>query len=143
MGKFILFISELFRQRNSGPDSLGTDGSKDESGIKNLNHVLIRLFDDSKGKDSVQLLDMGACKEDAAEALFNNTDYNLRENKADWENCVAVGLDNIAVNVGKKEFHYDTGIGEEQKYIYKWLSLPHYPQHCKQSSGTIFRSARF
>ena len=47
---------------NSGPYSLGTDGSNDESGIKKLNPVLIRLFDDNKGKVSLQLLDMGACK---------------------------------------------------------------------------------
>ena len=63
--------------------------------------VLIRLFDDNKGKVSVQLLDMGACKEGTAEALFNKID-SILENKVDWENCVAVGLDNTAVSVGKK-----------------------------------------
>ena len=47
---------------NSGPYSLGTDGSNDESDIKKLNPVLIRLFDDNKGKVSVQLLDMGDAK---------------------------------------------------------------------------------
>ena len=64
--------------------------------------MLIRLFDDNKGKVSAQLLDMGVCKESTAEVLFSNTDSILRENKIDWENCVAVGLDNTAVNVGKK-----------------------------------------
>ena len=87
---------------DSGLFSLGTDGSNDQSGITKLNPVLIRLFDDNKGKVSVQLLDMGACKEGTAEALFNNINSILRENRVDWENCVAVGLDNTAVNVGKK-----------------------------------------
>ena len=87
---------------NSGPYSLGPDGSNNESGIKKLNPVLIRLFDDNKGKVSVQLLDMGSCKDGTAEALFNNINYILIENRVDWENCVAVGLDNTAVNVGKK-----------------------------------------
>ena len=87
---------------NSGPYSIGTDGSNDESGIKKLNPASIRLFDDNKGKVSAQLLDTGACKEGTTEALFNNIDSILRENKVDWENCVAVGLDNIAVNAGKK-----------------------------------------
>ena len=87
---------------NSGPYSLGTDGSNDDPGIKKLNPVLIRLFDDNKGKVSVQLLDMGACKERTAESLFNNINSILIENRVDWENCVAVGLDNTAVNVGKK-----------------------------------------
>ena len=62
---------------------------------------MIRLFDDNKGKASVQLLDMGECKEGTAEALFYNINSILRENRVDWENCVAVGLNNTAVNVGK------------------------------------------
>ena len=45
---YIIFRSELIQQMNSGPYSLGTDGSNDESGIKKLNPVLIRLFDDNK-----------------------------------------------------------------------------------------------
>ena len=63
---------------------------------------MIRLFDDNKGKVSVQLLDMGACKEGTAEPLFNNINSILRENRVDWENCVVAGLGNTAVNVGKK-----------------------------------------
>ena len=50
---------------------------------KKLNPVLIRLFDDNKGKVSVQLLDMGACKEGTAEALFNNINSILRENRVE------------------------------------------------------------
>ena len=87
---------------NSGPYSLGTDGSNDESGIKKLNPVLICLFDDNKGKVSAQLLDMGAYKEFTTEALFNSINSILRETKVDRENCVSVGLDNTVVNVGKK-----------------------------------------
>ena len=82
---YIIFRSELIRQMNSGPYSLGTDGSNDESGIKKLNPVLIRLFDDNKGKVSVQLLDMGACKEACMQHISI-----LRENRVDWENYVAV-----------------------------------------------------
>ena len=67
-----------------------------------MNPVLIRLFDENKGKVPVQLLDMGACKEGTAEALLNNINSILRENRVDWENCVAVGLEYTAVNVGKK-----------------------------------------
>ena len=67
-----------------------------------MNPVLIRLFDDNKGKVSVQLLDMGACKEGTAGALLNNINSILRENRVDWENCAVIGLDNTAVNVGKK-----------------------------------------
>ena len=60
------------------------------------------MFDDNKEKVSVQLLDMGACKEGTAEGLLNNINSILRESMVDWENCVAVGLEYTAVNVGKK-----------------------------------------
>ena len=114
---YIIFRSELIRQMNSGPYSLGTDGSNNESGIKKLNPALIRLFDDNKGKVSVQLLDMGSCKDGTAEALFNNINYILIENRVDWENCVAVGLDNTAVNVGKKNAIV-TGVLAKNKNIF-------------------------
>ena len=67
-----------------------------------MHPVLICLFDDNKRKVSAQLLDMGACKEGTIEAIFNNINSILRENKIDWKNCVAVGLDNTVVHVGKK-----------------------------------------
>ena len=49
----------------------------------------------------VQLLDMRACKEGTAEALFNNINSIPRENRVNQEHCIVVGLDNTAVNVGK------------------------------------------
>ena len=104
---------------------------------------MIRLFDDNKGKVSAQLLDMGACKEGTAEALFNNIDPILRKNKVDWGKLCCRWAGQHSSECREKELHHDTGIGQEQKYIYKWLSLPHNPQRCKQSSGTIFRSVSF
>ena len=83
-------------------DSLGTEGSNDETGIKKLNPVLIRLFDDNRGKVSVQLLYMAPSKEGTAEVLFNNINSILREKMDGWENCVAVELGNTALNVRKK-----------------------------------------
>ena len=85
--KFI-FRSELIRQMNSGSYSIDTI---------QLNPVLIRLFDPNKEKVSVQLLDMGACKNGTIEALFNSIDSILKENKINWENCVPVGLDSTVV----------------------------------------------
>ena len=53
---------------NSGPYSLGINGSNGESGIKKLSPVLIRLFNDNKGK--AQLLDLGTCKEGTLRYIF-------------------------------------------------------------------------
>ena len=86
---------------NSGPYSHDNDGSNEESGIKKLSPVLIRLSDDNKRKVSVQLLDLRSCKEGTAVALFNNINSIVRENRVDWENCVVIGLD-TEVNVVKK-----------------------------------------
>ena len=62
-----------------------------------MNPVLIRFFYDNKGKVFAQLLDIVACKDCTAAALFNNIDSILKETKIDWENCVAVRLDNTVV----------------------------------------------
>ena len=94
---YIIFRSELIGQMNSGPYSLGINGSNDESGIKKLNLVLICLLDDNKGK--AQLLDMEACKEDTAEVLFNNIDSILRKNKVDFV-CL-FNLFNVGVRIYK------------------------------------------
>ena len=66
---------------NSGSYLLDTDGSNDESVIKKLNLVLIRLFDDNKEKVSVQLLDTGPCKNGTTEELFNNIDSILKKTR--------------------------------------------------------------
>ena len=66
---------------NSGSYLLDTDGSNDESVIKKLNLVLIRLFDDNKEKVSVQLLDTRACKNGTTEELFNNINSILKKTR--------------------------------------------------------------
>ena len=75
------------------------------------------MFNDNKGKVSGQLLDMGSCKEGTAKSLFNNIDSILRENKTDWENCVAVGLGNTAANVGKKNSSLTRVLAKNKKYL--------------------------
>ena len=80
---YIIFRSELTRQMNNRPYSLGTDRSNDESVIKKLNPVSIRLFGD------------------ITKALFDKIYSILRERNMDWKNCVAVGLGKTAVNVAK------------------------------------------
>ena len=86
----------------SGAYSIGTDGSNDEGSLKKLNPIVIPLFDNSKARVSSQLLEMGASKESTAEALFNNLDNVLEINDISWQNCVALSVDNTAVNIGKR-----------------------------------------
>ena len=86
----------------SGAYSIGTNASNDEGSLKKLNPIVIRLFDNSKARVSSQLLEMGASKESTAEALFNNLDNVLEINDISWQNCVALSVDNTAVNIGKR-----------------------------------------
>ena len=97
----MFFRKKLICQMKREPYSLCTDGSNDE-GLVKMNPLLVRVFDDEKGKMISQLLDMGTCKLSTAEALFGNMDKIISEASVSWENCVAVGVDNTAVNIGSR-----------------------------------------
>ena len=56
----MFFRKKLVCQTNREPYSLCTDGS-DDKGLVKINPLLVRVFDDEKGKVISQLLDMGTC----------------------------------------------------------------------------------
>ena len=58
--------------------SLSTDGSNDE-GLVKMNLLLLRVFDDEKGKMISQLLDIGTCKLLTTEAVVGNMDKIISE----------------------------------------------------------------
>ena len=80
---------------------LCTDSSNNE-GLVKMNPLLVRVFDNEKGKVISQLLDMGTCKLLTAEALFGNMDKIISEAGVSWKNYVAVCDDNTAVNIGSR-----------------------------------------
>ena len=55
---FMFFRKKLICQMKREPYCLRTDGSNDE-GLVKMNPLLVRVFDDEKGKVISQLLDMG------------------------------------------------------------------------------------
>ena len=81
------------------PYTLCTDGSNDE-GLVKLNPLLVRVFDINEGKVVSQLLDMCTSKKNDAESLFGLIDDALKKEDVNWNNCVAVGMDNTSVNMG-------------------------------------------
>ena len=74
----MFFRKKLVCQTNREPYSLCTDGS-DDKGLVKMNPLLVRVFDDEKGKVISQLLDMGTCKLLTDEALFGNMDKIISE----------------------------------------------------------------
>ena len=60
------------------PYSLCTDSSNDEGFVK-MNPLLVRVFDDEKGKVISQLFNMGTCKFTTTEALFGSMDKIILE----------------------------------------------------------------
>ena len=82
-----------------GPYLLCTDGSNDE-GLVKLNPLLVRVFDINEGKVVSQLLNMCTCKKNDAESLFGLIDDALKKEDVNWNNRVAIGMDNTSVNMG-------------------------------------------
>lgn len=83
------------------PFSLATDGSSDNALFK-MNPLTVRIFDVNLGKVKTCLLDMCMSKGGTAEELFSSIDNCMSSFGISWSNCVAVGVDNTSVNVGKK-----------------------------------------
>ena len=81
-----------------GPYVLCTDGSNDE-GLVQLNPLLVRVFYINEGKVVSQLLNMCTCKKNDAESLFGLIDDALKKEDVNWNNCVAIGMDNTSVNM--------------------------------------------
>ena len=81
--------------------SLATDGSND-NGLTKMNPITVRMFDVNLGKVITRFLDMALSTGGTAEEVFAAIDGCMSSYQIPWENCVAVGVDNTNVNVGKK-----------------------------------------
>lgn len=98
------------------PFSLATDGSND-NGMLKMNPLTVRIFYMNLGKVKTSLLDMCVSKGGTAEELFHSIDNCISAFGIAWDNCVAVGVDNTSVNVGKKN-SIMTRVQERNSSIY-------------------------
>jgi hypothetical protein len=81
----------------TSPFSICIDGSSDNV-LEKMNPMLIRVMT-AEGMQS-QLLDMGITTGSTAQVLFDNMDNVLVNKNLSWQMCVAIGVDNAAVNMG-------------------------------------------
>ena len=97
----MFFRKRIICQMKRDSYSLFT-GSSNVEGFVKMNPLLVRVFDDEKGKVISQLFNMGTCKFTITENLFGSMDKIILEAGVPWENCVAVGVTNTAVNIGSR-----------------------------------------
>lgn len=100
----------------NSPYSLATDGSND-NGLLKMNPLTVRIFDVNLGKVKTSLLDMCVSKGGTAEELFSAIDNCMSSFAIRWENCVAVGVDNTSVNLGKNN-SIKTRVQEKNTSVY-------------------------
>ena len=108
----------LIMQMQKSPFSLATDGSND-----NCLPLTVRIFDINLEKVKTSLLDMCVSKGGTAEELFTTIDNCMSAFGIPWDNCVAVGVDNTSVNMGKNNSIKTRVHEKKQRCILQWLSV--------------------
>lgn len=91
----------LIDQMKVEPFSLATDGSND-SGLQKMNPLTVRYFDVNRGKVTSQLLDMCLTSASTAESIYTKINDTMKLYDIDWGMCVAFGVDNTNVNIGRR-----------------------------------------
>ena len=83
------------------PYSLATDGSNDNA-LEKMNPLTVRIFNLSRGKVKMSLLDMCMSPSGVASDIFNALDKYITTFKIPWDDCIAVGVNNTNVNMGNR-----------------------------------------
>ncbi|KAK6191363.1 hypothetical protein SNE40_003074 [Patella caerulea] len=98
------FRSMLVDQMKTRPYSLAVDGSND-TGLEKMNPLTVRIYDVNTSMVKFDLLDM-CCTSGrgsaTAEGIFSKIKEKIDLHDIPWENCVAFGVDNTSVNLGKR-----------------------------------------
>ena len=66
-----------------------------------MNAFTAKLFDEDEHKVVTHFLDMCLSKSATAERIFQSVNGTLEKHEIPWGDCLALGVDNVSVNVGK------------------------------------------
>ena len=80
--------------------SLSTDGSNDQN-LEKMNPVTVLIFDTNHHKVVTKFLDMCLGKSSTSAGIFCSIDSAMTKYEIPWSNCIASGVDNTSVNVGR------------------------------------------
>lgn len=100
-----------------------------------MNPLTVRYFDISRNKVASQLLDM-CLTSSTAEAIYSKIYDNLSDYDIDWGMCVAFGVDNTNVNMGRRN-SIRTRVHAENEAVY-FVGCPCHMVHntaCKASES--------
>ena len=114
------------------PFSLATDGSND-SGLQKMNPLTVRIYDADRGRVMTQLLDMCLTTGSTAEAIYTKINEALMKFGVDWNKCVAFGVDNTSVNIGKRN-SIKTRVQQQNPEIY-FMGCPCHMVHNTATKG--------
>ena len=92
--------SSLVEKMKSAVYSLATDGSNDQN-LEKMNPLTVRYFDEPQHKVVTQFLGMYLSRSSTAEDIFSSLNVAPEKHNIPWSNCIALGVDNTSVNVGK------------------------------------------
>ena len=95
--------SSLVEKLKSAVYSLATDGSNYQN-LEKMNPFTVRYFDEPQHKVATQFLDMCLSRSSTAEGIFSSLNAALEKHNITWSNCIALGVGNTSVNVGKHKF---------------------------------------
>lgn len=129
----------LITQMQKSPFSLATDGSND-NGMLKMNPLAVRIFDINLGKVKTSLLDMCVLKGGTVEELFRTIDNCMSSFGIPWDNCVAVGVDNTSVNMGKNN-SIKTRVLERNSSVYFNGCPCHIVHNTASAASSAFSSA--
>lgn len=129
----------------SQPYSLATDGSND-TGLEKMNPLTVRIFNVENNSVETQLLDMCVSKGTSAAtaaAIFDQIDQKITSLDIPWTNCVAFGVDNTSVNLGKRN-SIKTRVVEKNASCY-FMGCPCHLVHnvAARASDAFSKSSKF
>ena len=118
----------LINEMKESVFSLSTDGSNDQN-IKKMNPVTVRIYDVNQHKVVTKFLDMCLSKSSTSAGIFSSIDMAMNKYGIPWSNCIALGVDNTSVNIGK---HKSLIVEAKKKRKYYTNGLP--MSYCAQDS---------
>ena len=80
--------------------SLSTDRSNNQN-LEKINPVTVQIYNINQHKMLTKVLDMCLRKSSTSVSIFSSVNLVMSKYKIPWSNCIALGVNNTSVNVGK------------------------------------------